>query len=62
MFKTLFPFFFTSKKKRRTRKPAKLRRYKKTLKMRGGWGGAEPIILDKKSNLLMKGGWGEPVV
>ena len=62
MFKTLFPFFFTNKKKRRTRKPAKLRRYKKTLKMRGGWGGAEPIILNKKSNPIMKGGWGEPVV
>ncbi len=36
MFKTLFSFFSTNKKKRRTRKPAKLRRYKKTLKMRGG--------------------------
>lgn len=35
MFKKLFSLFSTTKK-RRTRKPAKLRRYKKTLKMRGG--------------------------
>ena len=61
MFQKLFSFFSTTKR-RRTRKPAKLRKYKKTLKMRGGWGGADPIVLDKNSRPLMKGGWGEPVV
>ena len=35
MFKTLFPFFFTSRRKK-TKRHRKLRRYKKTLKMRGG--------------------------
>ncbi len=35
MFKTLFPFFFTASKRKKTRRHKKLRK-SKTYKMRGG--------------------------
>jgi len=66
MFKQLFSFFSTSKKRRRgSRKTRKLRTTRKlgtTRKMRGGWGGAEPVAKKSGSLFLMKGGWGEPII
>jgi len=65
MFKQLFSFFSTSKKRRRgsrrlgTRK-LETRKLRKLRSMRGGWGG--PIIPVVKKTGLMKGGWGEPII
>ena len=65
MFKQLFSFFSTSKKRRRgsrklgTRKLG-TRKLRKLRSMSGGWGG--PIMPDVKKSGIMKGGWGEPII
>ena len=56
MFKQLFSFFSTSKKRRRVGTARKLgtRKLRKLRSMRGGRGG--PIIPDVKKSGIMKGG------
>jgi len=58
MFQKLFSLFTRKTKRRRSKRGFSKNKFRKsrTYKMRGGWGGAEPL---KKmdSSLLMKGGW-----
>jgi len=60
MFRKLFSLFSASKRRRSKRGVTRRKsRKSRTYKMRGGWGGAEPLPDFNKSTsqLGMKGGW-----